>query len=64
MPYPILFESRRRSVQKFLKLSSFNIESLWFPLVQEILKAKFSQTQTLKLAIARTFRAGKKYFCN
>jgi hypothetical protein len=64
MPYPIQFESRRRSVQRFLTLSSLNIESLWFPLVQEILKAKFSLTQTLKLAIDRTLRAGQKYFCN
>ena len=54
MPYPIQFESRRRSVQRFLKLSSLNIESLWFPLVQEILNAKFPQTQTLKFAIERT----------
>jgi hypothetical protein len=54
MPYPIQFESRRRSVQRFLKLSSLNIESLWFLLVQEILKAKFPQTQTLKLAVDRT----------
>jgi hypothetical protein len=36
MPYSIQFESRRRSVQRFLKLSSLNIKSLWFPLVQEI----------------------------
>jgi hypothetical protein len=48
---PFLFESRRRSVQRFLKLSSLNIESLWFPLVLQILNAKFPQTQTLKLAI-------------
>jgi hypothetical protein len=64
MPYPIQFESRRRSVQRFLKLSTLNIESLWFPLVKKFLKAKFRQTQTLKLAIDRTLRAGQKYFCN
>jgi hypothetical protein len=34
MPNPFQFESRRRSVQRFLKLSSLNIESLWFPRVQ------------------------------
>ena len=54
MPYPIQFESRRRSLQRFLKLSGLNIESLWFPLVQELVKTKFSQTETLKLIIART----------
>jgi len=51
MPNPFQFETRRRSVQRFLKLSSLNIESLWFPRVQEILKTQFPPTQTLKLAI-------------
>jgi hypothetical protein len=40
-PYSIQFESRRRSLQRFLQLDCFKIESLWFPLVKEILKAKF-----------------------
>jgi hypothetical protein len=53
-PYPIQFESRRRSLQRFLKLDCLNIESLWFPLVKEILKAKFNKSQLLKLAIDRT----------
>ena len=64
MPNPFQFESRRRSVQIFLKLSTLNIESLWFPRLLEILKAKFPQTQTIKLAIDRTCRARQKYFCN
>jgi hypothetical protein len=34
MPNPFQFESRRGSVQRFLKLSSLNIESLWFPRFQ------------------------------
>jgi len=54
MPYPIQFESRRRSLQRFLKLDSLNIESLWFPLVKKILQAKFKQSKPLKLAISRT----------
>lgn len=54
MPYPILFESRRRCLQRFLKLPAVAIETLWFPLVQEILNSYFSKTQTLKLAIDRT----------
>lgn len=49
-PYPIQFESRRRSLQRFLKLDCLNIESLWFPLVKEILKAKFKKSKPLKLA--------------
>ncbi len=33
MPYPILFESRRRHIQRFLNLESLKIETLWFPFV-------------------------------
>jgi hypothetical protein len=62
MPYPIQFESRRRSLQRFLKLSGLNIESLWFPLVQELVKTKFSQTETLKLIIDRTQWRDKNIF--
>ena len=54
MPNPFQFESPRRSLQRFLKLGSLNIESLWFPLVREILKAKFNKSQPLKLASDRT----------
>jgi hypothetical protein len=54
MPYPILFESLRISVQRFLKLSSLEIETLCFPLVQGIVKAKLKKAQSLKLTIDRT----------
>ena len=64
MPYPILFESRRISVQRFLKLSSLEIETLWFPLVQEIVKAKFKKAHSLKLTIDRTSGARQEYLCD
>ncbi len=54
MPYPIQFESRRRSLQRFLQLDCLNIENLWFPLVIKILQAKFKKSKPLKLAIDRT----------
>ncbi|HEY9864620.1 MAG TPA: hypothetical protein V6D21_10640, partial [Candidatus Obscuribacterales bacterium] len=38
MPYPIQFESRRRNIQRFLKLDCLQIETLWFPLIEIILK--------------------------
>ena len=60
MPYPIQFESRRRSLQRFLKSDNLNIESLWFPLVKEILKVKFKKSKLLKLAIDRTSVARAK----
>ena len=61
MPYPIQFESQRRSLQRFFKLDCLNIESLWFPLVKEILTAKFKKSKPLKLAIDRTLRASSQH---
>jgi hypothetical protein len=54
MPYPILFESRRRSIQRFLASDCLNFEKLWFPLVKEILNRKFTNQKLLNLAIDRT----------
>ena len=54
MPYTIQFESWRRSLQRFLKLDSLNIKSLWFPLVKEILQESLIKSKPLKLAIDRT----------
>ncbi|MEG4434272.1 hypothetical protein QUA95_29850 [Microcoleus sp. F10_A2] len=34
MPYPILFESRPCSIQRFIKLSFLDIKNLWFPIVR------------------------------
>jgi len=61
-PYPIQFESRRRSLQRFLQLDCLKIESLWFPLVKEILKAKFQKSKPLKLVIDRTSVADSNVF--
>jgi hypothetical protein len=47
MPNPFQFESRRRSVQRFLKLSSLNIESLWISSSSINLKAKFPRLRLL-----------------
>lgn len=33
-PQPIQFESRRRSIQRFLNLPQLSIRSLWFPLLK------------------------------
>ena len=54
MKYPILFESRRRSIQRFLKLPSLTAEKLWFPLIKYILRTQYKQKQELMLAIDRT----------
>ena len=62
MPYPILFESRRRSIQKFLKLSCLDLKNLWFSIVRELIKTKFSRSQSLKLTIDRTQWRDKNVF--
>ena len=62
MPYPIQFESRRRNLQRFLKLDSLQIETLWFPLIQLILKEKLKPEHPLKLAIDRTQWRDKNVF--
>ncbi|CBN55567.1 MULTISPECIES: hypothetical protein [Kamptonema] len=62
MPYPIMFESRRRSVQRFLKLPILKIEKLWFPLIKYILRTQFKKKQELKVAIDRTQWRDKNVF--
>jgi hypothetical protein len=54
MPYPITFESRRRAIQRFLKLPALNIEKLWFPLIKYILRTQFNRQKELIVAIDRT----------
>lgn len=63
MPYRIMFESRRRSIQRFLKLLILKIEKLWFPLIKYILRTQFKKKQELKVAIDRTSVAGQKHLC-
>lgn len=54
-PQPILFESRRRSIQRFLLLPQLSIQHLWFPLLKRWVKnSQFSRDKKLILAIDRT----------
>jgi hypothetical protein len=46
----------------FSCLSCLEIETLWFPLVQEIIKTKFPREQPLKLTIDRTQWRDKNVF--
>ncbi|HEY9873641.1 MAG TPA: IS4 family transposase [Candidatus Obscuribacterales bacterium] len=54
LPLPILENSRRRHLQRFLALGSLNILALWFPLVREILERQFKAGTQLIVAIDRT----------
>jgi hypothetical protein len=54
LPLPILFESRRRKIQRFLSLPALCIETLWFPVIVQWLKVTFGQDKTLYVVIDRT----------
>lgn len=54
LPIPILFESRRKKIQRFLSLPIFNIEDLWFPIIKNWGSQNFSANQTIHLVIDRT----------
>jgi len=62
MPYPIMFESRRRGIQRFLKLPILKIEKLWFPLIKYILRIHFKNKKELMVAIDRTQWRDKNIF--
>jgi hypothetical protein len=51
---PILFESRRRNLQRFLIVPQLTPQALWFPILKHWLKTHFHRGQTLKLVIDRT----------
>jgi hypothetical protein len=51
---PILCESRRQKIQRFLSSPQLRIETLWFPLVQAWLMNEFEAGKVLYLVIDRT----------
>ena len=57
-PQPIKFESRRRSIQRYLLLAQLSIEYLWFPLIKRWVKNSIrgahKQEKQLIFAIDRT----------
>ena len=59
LPLPILFESRRKKVQRFLSLPIINIKTLWFPIIKDWIAQNFSADQNIYLVIDRTIWARK-----
>ena len=53
-PQPILFESRRRHLQRFLRLPQLSVLLLWFPLIKCIIETHYKKTTRLLVAIDRT----------
>lgn len=54
IPLPILFQSRRKKLQRFLSISTLDIKNLWFPIIQDWLSENFADSETLYIAIDRT----------
>ena len=61
-PLPILMESRRRHIQRFLKLPVLSVSLIWFPIIEAIIKLKFKFGERLYLAIDRTQWKDKNLF--
>jgi hypothetical protein len=53
-PSPILWESRRRKLQRFLESPNLTIENIWLPIITGYIRAVFSTVDILYIAIDRT----------
>lgn len=53
-PQPILFESRRRNLQRFLILPQMAPEAVWFPIAKQWIKRQIPRGQTLQIVLDRT----------
>ncbi|MBH8554188.1 hypothetical protein I8751_17815 [Nostocaceae cyanobacterium CENA357] len=54
LPIPILFESRRKKIQRFLSLNYINVEEIWFPIVKSWLEIYFPLAEVVYVVIDRT----------
>ena len=51
---PILYESRRKKIQRFLVSSSLSLSLFWFPLIKSIVEKEFKCVERLVLVLDRT----------
>jgi hypothetical protein len=54
LPLPILYESRRRHIQRFLLLPQLSVPLLWFPLIKSILSTQILPGNQVIVALDRT----------
>ena len=54
LPMPILYESRRKKIQRFLVLSSLSLPIFWFPIIKSIVEQEFKLGERLILVLDRT----------
>lgn len=51
---PIIFQSRRKKIQRFLSLSKLQIHKIWFPIVKLWLEVHFTSEEMIYVVIDRT----------
>ncbi len=61
-PLPILFESRRKHIQRFFILTSLSIPLIWFPIIQFIIAEQFIIDCPLVIVLDRTQWRDKNIF--
>jgi hypothetical protein len=54
LPLPILFESRRKKIQRFLSLPVWNVKTTWLSLICQWIDKSINPEEVLHLAIDRT----------
>lgn len=62
LPLPILFESRRRHIQRFLILPQLSVALIWLPLVKGILRTQIKPGKQLIVTLDRTRWASNNLF--
>ena len=54
LPLPIKSESRRRHLQRWLKLEVLTVANIWHPIIKEIIKKLFKEQEVIEIIIDRT----------
>jgi hypothetical protein len=53
-PLPILYESRRKHLQRFLNSRALSVTLIWLPLIKQIITSKIPKSKRLIIALDRT----------
>ena len=54
LPIPILYESCRKKIQRFLVLSSLSLSLFWFPIIKSMVEQEFKRVERLIVVLDRT----------
>jgi hypothetical protein len=62
LPIPILYESRRKKIQRLLASSALSLSLFWFPIIKSIVEKEFPLNKRLILVLDRTQWSDKNVF--